>query len=72
MKQEQKNPERLIKLVSKKENSVAKVENKDDGYRAGVEFGSIHYETKAVRLPWEITEIRLSDRILKERALRQP
>ena len=34
----------------------AKVENKDDGYRAGVEFGSIHYETKAVRLPWEITE----------------
>lgn len=34
----------------------AKVENVDDGYRAGVEFGSIHYETKAVRLPWEITE----------------
>lgn len=34
----------------------AKVENKDDGYRAGVDFGSIHYETKAVRLPWEITE----------------
>lgn len=34
----------------------SKVENVDDGYRAGVEFGSIHYETKAVRLPWEITE----------------
>lgn len=34
----------------------AKVENVDDGYRVGVEFGSIHYETKAVRLPWEITE----------------
>lgn len=28
----------------------------DDGYRAKPEFGSIHYETKAVRLPWEITE----------------
>ena len=34
----------------------AKVENVDDGYRAAPEFGSIHYETKAVRLPWEITE----------------
>lgn len=34
----------------------AKVENVDDGYRAEPEFGSIHYETKAVRLPWEITE----------------
>lgn len=34
----------------------AKVENVDDGYRAKTEFGSIHYETKAVRLPWEITE----------------
>lgn len=34
----------------------AKVENTDDGYRAKPEFGSIHYETKAVRLPWEITE----------------
>lgn len=34
----------------------AKVENVDDGYRATPDFGSIHYETKAVRLPWEITE----------------
>lgn len=34
----------------------AKVENVDDGYRAKPDFGSIHYETKAVRLPWEITE----------------
>lgn len=34
----------------------AKVENVDDGHRAKPEFGSIHYETKAVRLPWEITE----------------
>lgn len=33
-----------------------KMENVDDGYRAGVEFGSIKYETTAVRLPWEITE----------------
>lgn len=33
-----------------------KTENVDDGYRAGVEFGSIKYETVAVRLPWEITE----------------
>lgn len=41
----------------------AKVENKDDGYRAGVEFGSIHYETKAVRLPWEITEETLRQNI---------
>ncbi len=32
------------------------MENVDDGYRAGVEFGSIKYETTAVRLPWEITE----------------
>lgn len=41
----------------------AKVENKDDGYRAGVEFGSIHYETKAFRLPWEITEETLRQNI---------
>ena len=34
----------------------AKTENTDDGYRAGVKFGSIKYETTAVRLPWEITE----------------
>lgn len=33
-----------------------KVENADDGYRAKPEFGSIHYETKPVKLPWEITE----------------
>ncbi|NBH99320.1 hypothetical protein D7Y41_28205 [Anaerotruncus sp. 1XD22-93] len=33
-----------------------KVENTDDGYRAKPEFGSIHYETKPVKLPWEITE----------------
>ena len=45
----------------------AKVENKDDGYRAGVNFGSIHYETKAVRLPWEITEETLRQNIEGER-----
>ena len=33
-----------------------KVENTDDGYRAKPEFGSIHYGTKPVKLPWEITE----------------
>lgn len=41
----------------------AKVENTDDGYRAKPEFGSIHYETKAVRLPWEITEETLRQNI---------
>lgn len=41
----------------------AKVENTDDGYRAKPEFGSIHYETKAVRLPWEITEETLRENI---------
>lgn len=34
----------------------AKVENVDDGYRVKPEFGSVHYETTAVRMPWEITE----------------
>lgn len=34
----------------------SKVENTDDGHRGSVKFGSVHYETKAVRLPWEITE----------------
>lgn len=41
----------------------AKVENKDDGYRAKPNFGSIHYETVAVRLPWEITEETLRQNI---------
>lgn len=34
----------------------AKIENVDDGYRVKPEFGSVHYETTAVRMPWEITE----------------
>lgn len=34
----------------------AKVENTDDGYRAGVNTNVIEYACKAVRLPWEITE----------------
>lgn len=41
----------------------AKVENTDDGYRAKPEFGSIHYQTVAVRLPWEITEETLRENI---------
>lgn len=41
----------------------AKVENQDDGYRAKPKFGSIHYDTVAVRLPWEITEETLRQNI---------
>lgn len=40
-----------------------KVENTDDGYRAKPEFGSIHYQTQAVRVPWEITEETLRENI---------
>ncbi len=41
----------------------AKVENSDDGYRAGVETDVIEYATKAIRLPWEITEETLRENI---------
>ena len=41
----------------------AKTENKDDGYRAGVETSVIEYSCKAVRLPWEITEETLRENI---------
>lgn len=41
----------------------AKVENKDDGYRAGVTTSVIEYACKAVRLPWEITEETLRENI---------
>ena len=41
----------------------AKTENTDDDYRAKPTFGSIHYETTAVRLPWEITEETLRENI---------
>lgn len=41
----------------------AKTENTDDDYRAQPTFGSIHYETTAVRLPWEITEETLRENI---------
>ena len=44
----------------------AKTENVDDGYRGSVKFGSIHYETTAVRLPWEITEDTLRQNIEHE------
>lgn len=40
-----------------------KVENTDDGYRAGVETSQIEYATTAVRLPWEITEETLRENI---------
>lgn len=41
----------------------AKVENADDGYRAGVNTNVIEYACKAVRLPWEITEETLRENI---------
>lgn len=40
-----------------------KVENNDDGYRAGVKHGKIEYATTAVRVPWEITEETLRENI---------
>lgn len=40
-----------------------KVENTDDGYRAGVKTAQIEYSTTAVRLPWEITEETLRENI---------
>ncbi len=40
-----------------------KVENVDDGYRAGVTHGKIEYATTAVRVPWEITEETLRENI---------
>jgi hypothetical protein len=41
----------------------AKVENTDDGYRAGINTDVIEYACKAVRLPWEITEETLRENI---------
>lgn len=40
-----------------------KIENTDDGYRAGVTSGQIEYATRAIRLPWEITEETLRENI---------
>ena len=40
-----------------------KVEDTDDGYRAKPNFGSVKYQTVAVRLPWEITEETLRENI---------
>lgn len=40
-----------------------KLENTDDGYRAGVNTSQIKYATTAVRLPWEITEETLRQNI---------
>lgn len=44
-----------------------KVENTDDGYRAGVNHGKIEYATTAVRVPWEITEETLRENIEGQR-----
>ena len=41
----------------------AKVENNDDGYRAGINTSAVTYSTVAVRLPWEITEEALRENI---------
>lgn len=41
----------------------AKVENQDDGYRAGVLTSAIKYACEAIRLPWEITEETLRENI---------
>lgn len=40
-----------------------KTENTDDGYRAKTNYGVINYATKAVRVPWEITEETLRENI---------
>ncbi len=40
-----------------------KVENTDDGYRAGIATSKVPYATVAVRLPWEITEETLRENI---------
>lgn len=40
-----------------------KTENTDDGYRAKPTFSKVDYATKAVRLPWEITEETLRENI---------
>ncbi|MDC6155647.1 major capsid protein [Bacillus albus] len=40
-----------------------KTENKDEDYRAGVTTSTIPYNTKALRLPWEITEETLRENI---------
>ncbi|CAM4358642.1 XkdG [Bacillus manliponensis] len=40
-----------------------KTENKDDEYRAGVKTSKVEYNTKAIRLPWEITEETIRENI---------
>ncbi len=40
-----------------------KTENSDDNYRANVQTSKIEYNTKAIRLPWEITEELLRENI---------
>lgn len=40
-----------------------KTEGKDDEYRAGVKTSNVPYNTKAIRLPWEINEETLRENI---------
>ena len=43
-----------------------KIENVDDGYRAGVDTSKLEYATVAVRVPWEITENTLRENIERQ------
>ena len=40
-----------------------KTEDTDDGYRGEVKTSQIEYSTTAVRLPWEITEETLREKV---------
>lgn len=46
----------LNKLYGARRVIRAAAENSDDGYRAGVDFPTVPYAAKKVRLPWEVTE----------------
>jgi hypothetical protein len=46
----------LNKLTSGGRLIRAAAENADDGYRAEVQFPTVEYATKKLRLPWEVTE----------------
>ena len=41
-------------------------EGVDDGYRAGVDFGTVPYQTRRVRVPWEASEQFFEDSIERE------
>jgi len=44
-----------------------KIENTDDGYRAGIATSKVQYSTVPIRLPWEITEETIRQNIEGER-----